>query len=204
MVDNAKFFDNAMFKEFCQQISMKVAFTSIYHPQSNGAVEKANCLIFQAMKKILEGEKKGKWVEVMPIVVWSHNTTVCGETNFTPFQLMYGAEAMLPEEIKQQCLRATAESIACPSEAEEDILVSDRLKVVTNLEKYREETRAWRDPKVKLKQFEVANLVLLRSPCTENTRKFKAKWTGPYVISEKTRPGTYRLSDTQGIVLEHS
>jgi IS30 family transposase len=71
-VDNAKYLNNAMFKEFSQQIGMKVAFASVYHPQSNRAVEKANCLIFQAMKKILEGERKEKWVEVMPTLVWSH------------------------------------------------------------------------------------------------------------------------------------
>jgi hypothetical protein len=111
--------DNAMFKEFCQQISTKVAFASVYHPQSNGAVEKANSLIFQAMKKILEGEKKGKWAEVMPMAVWSHNTIVCRATNFTSFQLMYGAEAILPEEVKHQSLRATADSTPCPSEAED-------------------------------------------------------------------------------------
>jgi IS30 family transposase len=57
-VDNAKYFDNAMFKDFCQQIGMKVAFVSMHHPQTNGAVEKANNLIFEAIKKILEGEKK--------------------------------------------------------------------------------------------------------------------------------------------------
>jgi flagellin-specific chaperone FliS len=48
---------------------MKVAFASVYHPQSNRAIKKANSLIFEAMKKILEGEKKGKWAEVMLIVV---------------------------------------------------------------------------------------------------------------------------------------
>jgi hypothetical protein len=111
--------DNAMFKEFCQQIGMKVAFASVYHPQSNGAVEKANSLFFQAMKKILEGEKKGKWAEVMPMAMWSHNTTICRATNFTSFQLMYGAEAILPEEIKHQSLQATADSTPCPSEAED-------------------------------------------------------------------------------------
>jgi hypothetical protein len=37
---------------------MKVTFTSVYHPQSNGVIERANSLIFEAMKKILEGEKK--------------------------------------------------------------------------------------------------------------------------------------------------
>jgi hypothetical protein len=56
-VDNAKYFNNTIFKEFCQQIGMKVAFTSVNH------------------------------------------TTVYQATNFTPFQLMYRAEAMLPEEI---------------------------------------------------------------------------------------------------------
>jgi hypothetical protein len=45
---------------------------------------------------------------------------------------------------------------------------------------------------------------LYLSPCTENTGKFKAKWIGPYVVSEKMEPGAYRLSDTQGRVLEHS
>jgi hypothetical protein len=78
---------------------MKVAFASVYHPQSNGAVERANSLIFDAIKKILD-KKKGKWAEVMPTVIWSHNTIVCRAINFTPFYLMYGAEAILLEEIK--------------------------------------------------------------------------------------------------------
>jgi IS30 family transposase len=68
-VDNAKYFDNAIFKDFCQQIGTKVAFASVYHPQSNGVVERANSLIFEAIKKILEGEKKGKWAEVVPTAV---------------------------------------------------------------------------------------------------------------------------------------
>jgi hypothetical protein len=106
---------------------MKVAFASVYHPPSNRAVEKANSLIFQAMKKILEGEKKGKWAKVMPMAVWSHNSTVSRATNFTPFRLMYGIEAM----------QVAAESTPCPSEAKEkDLLESDRLKATTNLEKY--------------------------------------------------------------------
>jgi hypothetical protein len=73
---------------------------SVYHPQSNGIVERAIALIFEAIKKILEGEKKGKWAEVMPTTIWSHETTVCKATNFTTFRLMYKAEAVLPEEVK--------------------------------------------------------------------------------------------------------
>jgi hypothetical protein len=42
--------------------------------------------------------------------------------------------------------------------------------------------------KVKLKQIEVGDLVLLRSPQTETIGKLEPKWTGPFVVMEKTRP----------------
>jgi hypothetical protein len=135
-VDNTKYFDSAMFKEFCHKIGTKVAFTSVYHPQSNGVVERANPIIFEAMKKILEGEKKRKWAEIMPTTVWSHNTIVCRAMNFTCFRLMYDTEAMLPVEIKHWSLRMATETVPCPNEAEEKgFLESDRLKVVVFLEK---------------------------------------------------------------------
>jgi hypothetical protein len=66
----------------------------------------------------------------------------------------------------------------CPNEAEEkDQLESDRLEAIANLQKYQEETRTWRDLKVKLREFDVGNLVLQRSHRIENTSKFEAKST---------------------------
>jgi hypothetical protein len=50
-VDNAKQFDCHIFKDFCHQMGVKAAFTSVYHPQSNRAAEKANVLIFIAIKR---------------------------------------------------------------------------------------------------------------------------------------------------------
>jgi hypothetical protein len=57
-------------------------------------------LIFEAIKKIVEGKKEGKWVEVTLRAVWSHNTMVYRATNFTPLRLLFRAEAVLPKEIK--------------------------------------------------------------------------------------------------------
>jgi hypothetical protein len=84
------------------------------------------------------------------------------------------------------------------------LLASARLKAVTNRQKYQDETRCWRDPKVKKREFDVGNLVLLRSPQTESSGKLELKWDGPYVVIEKTRPVVYRLVDPQGSKLEHS
>jgi hypothetical protein len=91
-----------MFKDIYHQIGMKVAFASVYHPQSNGAVERANTLIFEAIKKILECKKNAKWAEVMPKAIWSDNTTVSMATKFTPFRLLFGVEVVLLEEIKHK------------------------------------------------------------------------------------------------------
>jgi IS30 family transposase len=62
-VDNGKQFDNQDFRKFCNSIGMKAMFASVYHPQSNGVVEHANCNIFSAIKKRLLDDKKGKWAD---------------------------------------------------------------------------------------------------------------------------------------------
>jgi hypothetical protein len=141
----------------------------------------------------------------MPRAVWRHNTTVCRATNFTLFQLLFGVGAVLPEEIKYQSLRTTTEVSPCPNEAKEkDLLESDRLKAVANLQKYQDETRSWRVPNVKKKEFNVGNLVLLRSPCTESSSKLESRWERPYVVIKETRPWAYCLVDPQGPKLDQS
>jgi hypothetical protein len=93
----------------------------------------------------------------------------------------------------------------CPNEAEEkDLLEPDRIKDVANLQKYKDETRARRDVKVKLRELEVGDLVLLRTPHTESSGKQKSKWAGTYLVVEKPRAGAYHLSNSQGEMLEHS
>ena len=99
-VDNRKQFDSENFKEFCKSIGTKLAFASVYHPESNGAVERANRVVFSAISKMLFGLRKGKWVEELPRIVWSHNTTTSRTTGFTPFKLLYREEAYIAQRSK--------------------------------------------------------------------------------------------------------
>jgi hypothetical protein len=104
-VDNGKQFDYYSFKEYCKTLGTHAKFSLVYHPQSNGAVERANGLIFSRIKKCLFDQKKGKWINELPKVIWSHNTIVSRATGFTPFHLLFGTEAMTPEEIKNESMR---------------------------------------------------------------------------------------------------
>ena len=50
----------------------------------------------------------GKWVDELPKVIWSHNTTESRAIEFTPFNLLYGEEAMTPEELRHGSYRTEA------------------------------------------------------------------------------------------------
>jgi hypothetical protein len=41
-----------------------------------------------------------KWLQELPAVVWSLRTTPSRATGFTPFFLVYGAEAILPTDLE--------------------------------------------------------------------------------------------------------
>jgi transposase InsO family protein len=149
-VDNGKQFDFYTFKEYCKNLGTQAKFSSVYHPQSNGAVERANGLICSGIKKCLFDQKKGKWVDELPKVIWSHNTTVSRATGFTPFRLLFGIEAMTPEEIKNERIRVLKgkEIEEIDKKVEKDMIELTILEAAENIEKYQRETRAWRDKKV--------------------------------------------------------
>jgi hypothetical protein len=144
----------------------------VYHLQSNGAVERANGLIFSGIKKCLFDQKKGKWVDELPKVIWSHNTTVSRATGFTPFRLLFGAEAMTPEEIKNESVRVLkAKEIEEVDQKVEDMIELTILEATENIEKYQKETKAWNDNKVVRKDIKTGDLVLKRKKNWENPGK---------------------------------
>jgi hypothetical protein len=81
---------------------------------------------------------------------------------FTPFKLLYEEEPVTPEEIKFCSTRIKMEATYSLCEAESnDLLEPEHKKVVKNLQSYRNETREWRDKKVKLKHIEGGDLMFL-------------------------------------------
>jgi hypothetical protein len=144
----------------------------VYHPQSNGVVERANGLVFSGIKKCLFDQKKGKWVDELPKVIWSHNTTMSRATGFTPFRLLFGTEAMTLEEIKNESMRVLKEK---------DMIELTILEAAENIKKYQKETKAWKDKKVVRKDIKTGDLVLKRNKNWENPGKLHEPWEGPYI-----------------------
>ena len=87
-----------MFKGFCSDLGIKNLFSSPGYPQSNEQAEVSNKVILSGIKRKLEAAK-GKWVEELPSVLWTHRTIVRKSTGETPFALAFGVEAVIPLEV---------------------------------------------------------------------------------------------------------
>jgi hypothetical protein len=162
-VDNGTQFDAETFKDFCDQIGTKIHFASVRHPESNRLVERENGIIMTGIMKLIFNQPRGKWPDELVKVVWSHNTTISRSTGFTPFKLLFGDEAITPEEAKAGSIRtvASVEDEANYS-VEKDTIEGTILQAVENINKYQAKTIKWCDRKVWLKNIKPGHLVLRR------------------------------------------
>jgi hypothetical protein len=147
-VDNGTQFDVETFKDFCNQIGTKIHFASVRHLESNGLVERANGIIMTGIMKLIFNQPRGKWPDELIKVVWSHNTTISRSTGFTPIKLLFGDEAITPEEAKAGSIRtvASAEDEADYSVVK-DAIEGTRLQAMENINKYQAKTIKWHDRK---------------------------------------------------------
>ena len=108
----------------------------------------------------------------------AHNTTESRATKFTPFKLLYGEEAVTPEEIKLKSWQ-TAEGTDMVKEDLKpsiDMIEAGKVQAAINLGKYQEETQRWKNKKVKPRDIKEGDLVLRRIPKAKQKGKMHSKW----------------------------
>ena len=168
-------------------------------------------MILDALKKkIFDKDKKlaGKWIRELPYVVWSLQTqpskALAGNT---PFFMVYGSEAVLPADLKFGAPRLVFNNIA-EAEAtrleEIDLLEEERLNSVIQSARYQQTLRRYHDRYTRPRSFSIGDLVLSRVLMTVGQHKLSPPWEGPYIVTEVTRPGSYRLSQMDGTPVGNS
>jgi hypothetical protein len=159
-------------------------------------VERANGIIIIGIMKSIFNQPKGMWPDELIKVVWNHNTTVSRSTGFTPFKLLFGDEAITPEEARTGSIRtlaSTEDEGDC--QITKDTIEGTRLQAIEHINKYQTEIIKWRDRKVRLKNIKPGHLVLRRVANPDTVGKLQLKWEGPFLVVSSSRPGSYRLKD---------
>ena len=100
---NGTNFAKGALARYASQQGIRLDVAPVAHPQSNGQEERANGLILSGIKPhLVEPLHRAPeaWIDELPGVLWSLRTTPNHSTGFTPFFLVYGAEAIIPSDIE--------------------------------------------------------------------------------------------------------
>ena len=111
ITDNGTQFTGKKFLDFCDRHHIRVNWSTVAHPRTNGQVLRANDMILQGLKPRIYNRlnKFGKkWIEELSSVLRSLRTTPSRAKKYTPFFMVYGSEAVLPTDLEYASPRLKA------------------------------------------------------------------------------------------------
>ncbi|MCO5606860.1 hypothetical protein L7F22_061051 [Adiantum nelumboides] len=188
-----------------ENLSIKHVNSTPYYPQCNGLVEKTNGVLCKIITKHVR-DRPQDWDKHLTAALWAYRTSFKVSTQFTPYHLVYGQEALLPIEVEFGSLRVLArETTSSKEKLEQRILDLQQLELdreaaidyyITQAKKKREQF----NNKVKGKKLEEGMLVMRYDSRLDlsHSKKFLQRWEGPYVIFKKFKNGSYWLQDLSG------
>jgi len=121
ITDHGRHFRNIMMTELTGQLGLRHDRSTPYYPQANGLVESINKVLVIMIRRII-GIHRPNWHNMLFSALWAYRTSVKTSTGFTPFQLVYGLEAMLPIECEIPSLQMAIELLPTTSEEEKRLL----------------------------------------------------------------------------------
>jgi hypothetical protein len=121
-------------------------------------------------------EARGKnWHKELPSVLWALRTNINRVTRDTPFNLVYGVDAILPPEIYLESARVmhfNAESQVEAMELDSNLLEEKRNTALANERKYQESLKQYYNKSVVQRELNIEDLVLKKDIRTKDKHKF--------------------------------
>jgi hypothetical protein len=206
ITDNGSQFTSGLFWEYCASAGIKICFTSVAYPRSNGQAKRANAEVLKGLKTRsfnakLEACGK-KWLDNLQYILWSIHTTATKPTGETPFFLVYGAEAVLPTDVKFGSPRVLAFN-----EVHQEDLIKDRFlqleearyQAALRAARYQQGLRRYHGHHARARTLEVVDLVLRRILSREGLHKLSPMSEGPFKVTHIARLGLARLETAEGM-----
>ncbi len=193
LTDQGTPFMSRTMADLCRLLQVKQLRTTVYHPQTDGLVERFNKTLKQMLRRVAADDRRD-WDQMLPYVLFGIREVPQASTGFTPFELLFGRQPRglldVAKEAWEQQPAAHRSTIEHVREMRKRI---DRVMplVREHLAAAQEAQRRHYDRAAQPREFQPGDYVLVLVPTA--ACKFLAKWQGPYIITEKVGPVTYRV-----------
>jgi hypothetical protein len=86
--DHGPAFEANLFRAVCDELGIDKVYSTPYHPEANGQVEKQNRTVNQCLTALVN-ENRNNWDVLLPKVAFAFNTTSQATTRMSPFELVF-------------------------------------------------------------------------------------------------------------------
>lgn len=108
VTDHGPHFCDHIMVEITSKLRLRHEKSTPYYPQANGQVEAINKVLVTMFQRMI-GILKTNWNTMLFLAFWAYTTSMKTATGLTPFQLVYGLEAVLPIECEILSLKLAVE-----------------------------------------------------------------------------------------------
>ena len=198
--DSGTEFRNAVLKEMLKNFGVTHVKVAVYHPSSNGLVERKNASIISALRCFQNLED---WDKMLPTAQLAVNAGYCRSLGDSPFFCLKGRDPELPSTRFAKPKFSYADNLTFEAERQRrEHYVLEKVKEKL-LEAADEQCRQVQK-KCSNKTLQIDDRVFIKKQKLKGDNKLTAKWQGPYRILSQKNPGVYKLKDIKsGKVSEH-
>eukprot|EP00253_Pinus_taeda_P020958 PITA_20958 len=132
ITDNAAAFKSKRMIRFCHKYHITLGHSTAYYPQGNGLTESSNKSLINIIKKVLEENKKN-WHKKLVNALWADRLTIKRSIGTSPYELVYGLEAVFPSSLGVPMIKLMQEIQAKPND------IQRRINQTIHLQQTREE-----------------------------------------------------------------
>eukprot|EP00253_Pinus_taeda_P018187 PITA_18187 len=204
ITDHGSHFRNIMMTELIDELGLRHDSSTPYYPQANGLVEAINKVLITMIQRII-GIHMSNWHNMLFSALWAYRTSVKTSIGFTPFQLVYDLEAVLPIEYEILSLQVAVQLLPASSEEEKRLLYLAQLHenqrdAALAIKTHAKIIKVQYDWNVTPRNFSEGDLVLLYDQANDKlgAGKFVPMWHGPYIVKRKLAKGAYELEYFDG------
>ena len=193
LTDQGSPFMSRVMAEFCKFLKIKQVRTSVYHPQTDGLVERFNQTLKSMLRKAIEQDGRN-WDQLLPYLLFAIREVPQASTGFAPFELLLsyrprGLLDILKEAWEEQpCQqRSVIEHVGAMKERMRAIYPMMR----EHMETAQRQQQATYNRPAQPREFQPGDRVLVLVPTVEC--KFLASWQGPYKVVERVGEVNYKI-----------
>ena len=196
VTDQGSQFTSNLIEDLLIHHKIKHRTSTPYHPQANGQVKVTNRALEGILKKVVSNNRKD-WVDRLVEATWSYNTTWNTTIGFTPYELLYGKNALLSIEFEFNTLRMVAQLDLDLDHAQKERLLQlngldeYKLQALIHTEVLQLQRKIWHDRNIKEKQFQGGDWELLYDSRYKDFKgKLRTRWLGPYTMDKSNENGS--------------